>query len=82
MVVITAAMDLSENRRRMQRGELFHAFVPDLVAERTRAMHACARFNSAGDVPRRRLTELFHEYVLPAHRGQQYSWLTIQRFVR
>lgn len=57
-------MDEAENRRKMQRGELYHAFVPDLIADRTRCMHACARFNNAGDVPRRRLTELFKEYVL------------------
>ncbi|KAF1972819.1 maltose O-acetyltransferas-like protein [Bimuria novae-zelandiae CBS 107.79] len=56
-------MDLSENRRRMQRGELYHAFVPDLTAERFRCMHACARFNNTGDVPRRRLTELFRDVL-------------------
>jgi hypothetical protein len=56
-------MDVSENKQRMARGELYHAFTPELVAERARCKHACARYNSAGDVPRRTLTELFREYV-------------------
>lgn len=43
------------------RGELFHAFVPDLVAARRRCKHACGRFNNAGEVSRRRLIELWRE---------------------
>ena len=56
-------MELSENRQKMMRGELYHAFTPELVADRARAKHACTRYNNAGDVPRRKLTELFREYV-------------------
>jgi hypothetical protein len=58
-------MELSENKQKMLRGELYHAFVPELEADRARCRHACARYNAAGDVSRRRLTELFREYVLP-----------------
>jgi len=62
-------MELSENKQRMARGELYHAFTPELVAERARCKHACARYNKAGEVPRRELTALFREYVstLPKH---------------
>lgn len=57
-------MELSDNKQRMARGELYHAFTPELVAERARCKHACARYNNAGDVPRRQLTELFRECVV------------------
>ncbi|KAF2641151.1 maltose O-acetyltransferas-like protein [Massarina eburnea CBS 473.64] len=56
-------MDLAANRERMRRGELYHAFTPDLIAARARAKHACTRYNNAGDVPRRRLTELFRDIL-------------------
>ena len=56
-------MDLSENKKRMARGELYHAFTPELTAERSRCKQACARYNNAGDASRRKLTELFREYV-------------------
>ena len=57
-------MAVSENKQRMARGELYHAFTPELVAERARCKRACALYNNAGEVPRRKLTELFREYVL------------------
>lgn len=57
-------MELSENKQRMAHGELYYAFTPELVAERARCKHACARYNNAGEVSRRKLTELFREYVL------------------
>ncbi|KAF1997129.1 maltose O-acetyltransferas-like protein [Amniculicola lignicola CBS 123094] len=56
-------MAFSENKRKMLAGELYHAFTPELVAERARCKHACARYNNAGDVPRRRLTELWRDIV-------------------
>jgi hypothetical protein len=52
---------MASEREKMLRGELFHAFVPDLVASRARCKHACERFNNAGEVPRRRLVELWRE---------------------
>jgi hypothetical protein len=54
-------MALSENKQKMMRGELYHAFTPELIAERSRCKHACARYNNAGDVSRRRLAELWRE---------------------
>jgi hypothetical protein len=51
-----------ENEARMHRGELYYAFVPGLTAKRNRCHHACSRFNSAGEVPRRKLVELWREY--------------------
>jgi hypothetical protein len=56
-------MEPSENQQRMARGELYYAFTPELTAARARAKHACARYNNAGEVTRRKLTELFREYV-------------------
>jgi len=54
-------VDLEENQRRMRDGELYYAFTPDLTIERGRCSAACARFNAAGDAPRRKLVELFLE---------------------
>jgi hypothetical protein len=56
-------MEHSENKQKMLRGELYYAFTPELSAARARTKHACARYNNAGDVSRRKLTELFREYV-------------------
>ncbi|EMD63547.1 hypothetical protein GGP41_005797 [Bipolaris sorokiniana] len=56
-------MELSENKKRMARGDLYHAFTPELVAERARCKHAWTRYNNAGDVPRRKLTELFRDVI-------------------
>jgi hypothetical protein len=56
-------MAVSENKQRMARSELYHAFTPELTAERQRCKYACARYNRAGEVSRRTLTELFREYV-------------------
>jgi hypothetical protein len=56
--------DLKENKARMLRGELYHAFVPNLTAERTRCHRACGRFNQAGDITRRRQIELWKEYAV------------------
>ncbi|GLA50445.1 maltose acetyltransferase [Aspergillus niger] len=54
-------MDLQENRERMRRGELYHAFVSDLTADRARCARACRRFNNAGDVSRRQSLELWKD---------------------
>lgn len=53
-----------ENLANMLRGELYYAFTPRLTVSRMRCHHACDRFNSAGEVDRRRLVELWREYVL------------------
>ncbi|KAL1880252.1 hypothetical protein Plec18167_003655 [Paecilomyces lecythidis] len=56
-------MSDSTEKDKMLRGELFHAFTPELVAARARCKHACTRYNNAGDVPRRRLVELWRDIV-------------------
>jgi hypothetical protein len=56
-------MEMSENRRRMACGELYYAFTPELTAARARAGHACEQYNKASKAPRRKLIELFREYV-------------------
>lgn len=44
------------------RGELYHAFVPEMVAARKRCKAACNRLNNAGDgVSRRELVEMWRE---------------------
>ncbi|KAK2762639.1 hypothetical protein FQN54_000812 [Arachnomyces sp. PD_36] len=48
-------------REKMLRGELYHAFTPELTAARTRCKYACQRFNKAGEAPRRRLVELWRD---------------------
>ncbi|EER24090.1 hypothetical protein CPC735_054600 [Coccidioides posadasii C735 delta SOWgp] len=53
---------LSE-KDKMLRGELYHAFTPDLEAERARCKSACDRFNNAGDVSRRRRVQLWRDIV-------------------
>jgi hypothetical protein len=52
-----------ENQQRMARGELYYAFTPELTAGRRRCGHACARYNNAGEASRRKLIELYREYV-------------------
>lgn len=54
-------IDREENRRRMKNGELYHAFTPDLIADRKRCQAACTRFNNAGDVSRRTLVGMWKE---------------------
>lgn len=48
-------------KEKMLRGELFHAFTPDLVAARLKARYACERFNNAGEISKRRQVELWRE---------------------
>ncbi|KAI7773901.1 hypothetical protein LA080_009669 [Diaporthe eres] len=43
-------VDPVENRRRMEAGELYYCFTPELIAERRRAFLAYTRFNKADDV--------------------------------
>lgn len=59
----TSTMPMSENRSRAVRGELYHAFTPELVRARKRARIACERFNAATDATRREKIQLWQEYV-------------------
>ncbi|KAH5418504.1 mannose-1-phosphate guanylyltransferase [Parastagonospora nodorum] len=56
-------MVFSENKQRMLRGELYHAFTPELSGQRRRCGLACAQYNNAGNVPRRRLVELLRDVM-------------------
>ncbi|KIX05754.1 uncharacterized protein Z518_03726 [Rhinocladiella mackenziei CBS 650.93] len=44
-----------------QRGELYHAFVPELIAARDRCKQACDRFNASGYNTRRETVKLWRE---------------------
>jgi hypothetical protein len=46
---------------KMLRGELYHAFAPDIIKERQRCTYACNRLNSAGETSRRKQIELWRE---------------------
>lgn len=54
------SIDMVENRRRMERGELYYAFTPDLIADRRQCLHARDNFNTAsGLATRRTMAELW-----------------------
>jgi hypothetical protein len=57
-------IDDAENEARMQKGELYFAFTPKLVAKRNRCHHVYHRFNQAGNISRRRRVEFWKEYVV------------------
>ena len=55
-------INAAENEARMLRGELYHAFTPELVAKRRKYQHACRKFNQAcfnEEASRRKLVELW-----------------------
>lgn len=52
-----------ENLARMRRGELYHAFTPQLVAARKRCARVVSRFNNAGELSRREVAEYWKEYT-------------------
>jgi hypothetical protein len=56
-------IDEEDNLARMQRGELFFAFSPQLVAARRRCAHAVSRLNNAGPLTRRQIAEHWKEFV-------------------
>ena len=51
-----AAPPLSENKKKMARGELYHAFTPELAAERAKCKVALRAYNAAAGVASRRET--------------------------
>ena len=53
----------SENARLALAGELFHGFAPELTAARAQCKHACNRYNTAGELTRRRQIELWRDIV-------------------
>jgi hypothetical protein len=59
---IMAAPPLSENKQKMARGELYHAFTPELLGERARCKAAVREFNAvAGVASRRESVRLWRE---------------------
>jgi hypothetical protein len=54
-------MDESVEWQKAQRGEPYHAFVPELIAVRRKCAQACHRFNTAENMSRRRMIELWRE---------------------
>lgn len=61
MAYAVAKVAMSENKQKMLRGELYYAFTPELSAARERCQHACADYNNAGRVSRRRKVEMLRE---------------------
>lgn len=56
-------IDEAENLARMQRGELYYAFTPNLVAARKRCGRIVGQLNRAGELSRRELATYWKEYV-------------------
>ncbi|KAJ5709999.1 acetyltransferase [Penicillium malachiteum] len=56
--------EISKNKQKMARGELYHAFTPELVAERARCKTALLAYNAAvGVESRRELVRLWRELI-------------------
>ncbi|OJD22981.1 hypothetical protein ACJ73_05670 [Blastomyces percursus] len=53
----------STEKEKMLRGELYHAFTPELIAARTECKLACKRFNDSEDATRRRQVELWRDII-------------------
>lgn len=62
-ITMLTGIDETENLARMERGDLYYAFTPQLTAERQRCSRAVNRLNNAGDLTRRQMAELWKEYV-------------------
>lgn len=56
-------IDEKENLARMERGELYYAFSPELVAARKRCGRIVGQLNRAGELSRRELAVYWKEYV-------------------
>ncbi|KAH8897274.1 trimeric LpxA-like protein [Thozetella sp. PMI_491] len=54
-------IDEADNLVRMQRGDLYFAFTPQLAAARRRCGRAVARFNAAGELTRREIADHWRE---------------------
>ena len=52
---------MSDNKQKMLKGELYHAFTPELVRERERCRKACQRLLDAREASRRRQVELWRD---------------------
>ncbi|KAI0122204.1 trimeric LpxA-like protein [Daldinia grandis] len=54
-------VDEGENLARMERGDLYYAFTPQLITERQRCTRILGRLNSAGELTRREIAEYWKE---------------------
>lgn len=54
-------VDPTENRRKMEAGELYYAFTPQLIGERNRCTMARDLYNKSENVARREQIELYQE---------------------
>lgn len=54
-------MEASENKQRSLRGELYHAFTPELLAARRQCAAARAKYNNTSDLTRRQQITLWRE---------------------
>ncbi|KAL2370264.1 acetyltransferase [Blastomyces gilchristii SLH14081] len=50
-------------KEKMLRGELYHAFTPELISARAKCKWACKRFNDSEEVTRRRQVELWRDII-------------------
>lgn len=55
-------IDEGENLAHMERGDLYYAFTPELVAARKRCSRAVNRLNNSGELSRREIAEFWKEY--------------------
>lgn len=56
-------MDLSEEKAKMNRGELYYSFTPELLSDRARASAACHAFNTASAPTQIERVNLWNQYV-------------------
>lgn len=54
-------IDEPDNLARMERGELYYAFTPQLIAARRRCGNAVGRLNNSGELTRRQIAEFWKE---------------------
>lgn len=54
-------VDAAENRKKMEAGELYYAFTPDLIKERQMCKQAAKLYNESDGLSRREQIELYQE---------------------
>lgn len=54
-------VDAAENRRKMEAGELYYAFTPELIKERQLCKQAARLYNESEGLSRREQIELYQE---------------------
>lgn len=54
-------VDAAENRKKMEAGELYYAFTPDLIKQRQMCKQASKLYNESDGLSRREQIELYQE---------------------